>query len=138
MPDEVHQVGRVLAVVDGEGGIESDRIGIFAQQPGADAVERPGPGQPIRDHPRVLPQHLGGDAPDAARHLRRGPAGEGQQQYAARIGAVQDQMRHPVRQRVGLARAGAGDDEERRGDAPGAASAPCSTARRCSGFSFAR
>jgi hypothetical protein len=38
MPDHVHQIGRVLAVVDGEGGIKSDPIGVFAQEPGADTM----------------------------------------------------------------------------------------------------
>ncbi len=41
--DEVHQVGRILAIVDGEGGHEPDRFGIFAQQPRANGVERSGP-----------------------------------------------------------------------------------------------
>ena len=48
-------------------------------------------------------------------HLGRGAAREGQQQDAARIGAVDDQMRDPMRQRIGLARAGAGDDQQRAG-----------------------
>ena len=47
VPDEIHQVGRVLAVVDGESGIESDLVGIFAKQPGADAVKCSGPAQRI-------------------------------------------------------------------------------------------
>ena len=33
----------------------------------------------------------------------------------ARLDALQDEMRHPVRERVGLAGAGAGDDEQRPG-----------------------
>ena len=41
-------------------------------------------------------------------------ARERQQQDAARIGAVHDQMRHPMRERVGLARARAGNDQQRR------------------------
>ena len=43
---QVHQVGRVLAVVDGERAVEPDALGIFAQQPRADGVERAGPGEP--------------------------------------------------------------------------------------------
>ena len=53
------------------------------------------------------------DALDPPRHLGGGAAREGQQQDAARIGAAHDQVGDPVRQRVGLARAGAGDDEQR-------------------------
>ena len=45
MPDHVHQIGRVVAVVDGEGGIEPDLVGIFAKEPGADTVERTSPTQ---------------------------------------------------------------------------------------------
>jgi hypothetical protein len=40
MPDHLDQIGRVLAVVDGEGGIKSDPIGVFAQQAGADTMDR--------------------------------------------------------------------------------------------------
>ena len=57
--------------------------------------------------------HLRGDALDAAGHLAGGAAREGHQQDAARIGAVDDQMGDAVGQRVGLARAGAGDDQQR-------------------------
>ena len=86
--------------------------------------------------PALLAHDARRDALDPARHLGRGAAREGQQQHAARVGAVDDEMRDPVRQRVGLARAGAGDDQERprlRG-----AGCPYSTARRCSGLSLSR
>ena len=63
----------------------------------------------------IVAQHLARDPLDAPRHLGRGAAREGHQQDAARIGAVDDQMRDAVGQRVGLARAGAGDDQQRRG-----------------------
>jgi hypothetical protein len=51
------------------------------------------------------------DPPDAPRHLGGGPAGEGHQQDLAGIGTIDDQVGHPVRQGVGLAGPGAGDDE---------------------------
>ena len=44
MADQIHQVGGVLAIVDREGAIEPDLLGVFAQQPGADRVEGAGPG----------------------------------------------------------------------------------------------
>ena len=53
MPDEVHQVGGVLAVVDREGGVESDLVGIFPQQACADRVERAGPGERVGHDPGV-------------------------------------------------------------------------------------
>jgi hypothetical protein len=36
---EVHKIGGVLAVVDGEAGIEADRVRVHTQQAGADCVE---------------------------------------------------------------------------------------------------
>jgi hypothetical protein len=45
--DDVHQVGRVLAVVDGEGRVDADAPGELAQQPRADAVEGAGPGKAL-------------------------------------------------------------------------------------------
>ena len=59
VPDQVHQVGAVLAVMDGETGIDANLLGIFAQQPSADAMEGAGPGQ-----------RVGHDAGPAAKHLR--------------------------------------------------------------------
>ena len=44
MPDQVHQVGGILAIMNREVGIEPDLVGIVAQQPRADAVEGAGPG----------------------------------------------------------------------------------------------
>ena len=79
---------------------------VFAQQPRADRVKGAGPGERA-GHAGAVAQRVRGDALDAARHLGGGAAREGQQQDAARIGAVDDQMRDAVRQRVGLAGAGA-------------------------------
>src|SRR5437667_11113554 len=47
-----------------------------------------------------------------ARHFKRSAPGEGQQQQALRIAAVQDQMSHPMGERLGLAGAGAGGDQQ--------------------------
>jgi hypothetical protein len=38
MPNQVHEVGGVFAVVNRKGRIQADLFGVFAQQPGADAV----------------------------------------------------------------------------------------------------
>ena len=64
--------------------------------------------------PAFAPRTLRGDALDAALHLGCGAAGEGEQHHPARIGAADDQMRDAMGERVGLARARAGDDEKRR------------------------
>ncbi len=113
MAHEVHQIGAIAAVVDGEGGIEPDRRGMLAQQPRADRVKRPGPGQPAREDGRLVPERRRRDPLDPRGHVARGAPRERHQQDAARIGAVHDQMRDPVRERVRLARPGPGDDEKR-------------------------
>ena len=46
VPHQIDQVGRILAVVDGERAIESDALGIFAQEPRTDRMEGSGPDQP--------------------------------------------------------------------------------------------
>ncbi|HEX3417520.1 MAG TPA: hypothetical protein VHT21_14120 [Stellaceae bacterium] len=39
MSDQVDEVRRILAVVDGESGIDPDLVGIFAQKPSTNTVE---------------------------------------------------------------------------------------------------
>jgi hypothetical protein len=43
MPNHVHEVRRVFAVVNRKGGIQADLFGVLAQQSGADAVISAGP-----------------------------------------------------------------------------------------------
>jgi len=50
----------------------------------------------------------------SARHLERGAPGESQQQETVRVGTVQDQMRQPMNERLGLARARAGRNQQGR------------------------
>jgi hypothetical protein len=47
MPYQVQEIGRVLAVMDRKGGIETDLVRVSAQQPGADRVKGAGPAEPI-------------------------------------------------------------------------------------------
>jgi hypothetical protein len=115
MPKEVHQVSGIFPVVHSEGALEPDQLGIFAQQPRPDGVERPGPAQRIGCDPGLIWEHICRDALDPAGHLDRGATGKGQEHYPSRIGAEYDEMRHAMRQCVGLAGAGTGDDEERGG-----------------------
>ena len=77
---QVHQVGGVLAVVDGEGAVEPDALGVFAQQPRADGVERAGPGEAGRRvrAARAVEDALGARAPSRRRRgARRSAAGCG-------------------------------------------------------------
>ena len=113
---EVHQVARVLAVMDRERGIEADGVRIHAQQPRAHGVEGARPQDGSARAASRLAHRTGNDALDPALHLGRRPAREGEQQHAAGVGAVHDQVRDPVRQRVGLARAGPRDHQQRSGN----------------------
>ena len=72
MPDQVHEVGGVFAVVNCKGRIQADLFGVLAQQPGADAVVGAGPGQRVGHDPGVVAQHLARDAFDPLGHLGRG------------------------------------------------------------------
>ena len=102
MPDKVHEVGGVLAVVNRKGGIQADLLGIFAQQPGADAVIGSGPGQRVRHHAGIVAHHLARDAFDPPGHLGGGAAGKRHQQDPPRVGALNDQMGHPMGEGVGF------------------------------------
>ena len=111
---EIHQVGGIFAVVDREGRREADQIRVLAQQPRADAMERARPRQPLRERGSRA-ERRAGDARDAAGHFERRAARKGQQQDAARIGALHHQIGDPMRERVGLAGAGARDHQQRAG-----------------------
>ena len=43
VPDQIHQVGGILAVMDGEGARKPDVLGVLAQEPRADGMERSRP-----------------------------------------------------------------------------------------------
>ena len=115
MTDEIEQVGGILAVVNGEGTIETDLQRVFAQQSGPDGVESAGPRERIAHRRHAWPHDVGRHALDPARHLGGCAARERQQQDPAGIDAVDDEVPDPMGQRIGLARAGAGDDQQRAG-----------------------
>ena len=97
------------------------------------------PDQPSARRRACRAQGGGDDALGAPLHLGGGPAREGQQQDAAGIGAVDDQVRDAVRQGAGLAGARAGNHQQRaRRCWRRSPATPCSTARRCSGFKVSR
>ena len=113
MAREIHQVGRILAIMDGECGIESDPPGIFAQESRADAMEGTGPAESAADQPGMTWRYLAGDALDTSRHLVGGTPREGQQQDAVGIGAVRQQMGDTVSQGIGFSGAGSGNNQQR-------------------------
>ena len=51
MPHEIHEVGRILAVMDRESRVESNLGRVFTQQPRTDGVKRAGPSQGVRHYP---------------------------------------------------------------------------------------
>lgn len=110
MPGKIHQVRGIIAVVNGKGGIEPDLFGIHAQQPGADAVESPGPGK--RHGRRARSENSFHDPVNPLRHFRCCPARKSQQQNAVRVNTAHNQMRDPMGERVGLARPRAGDNQQ--------------------------
>ena len=113
VPHQVHQIGGILPVMDGEGGIEPDLRGIVAQQFGADGMEGAGPSHALSHDAGFIAQRLSADALHAPGHLGCGAPGEGHQQDAARIGAADDEMGDAMCQRVGLARPGTGNHQQR-------------------------
>ena len=131
MARPVHEVGRILAVVDGELRIEAEPRRIFAQEAARRGVERSRIGR-RRGGGRLRRETAGEQALDPAAKLGRRAAREGGEHDALRIGAGEDERRHPMRQHRRLARARAGDDEQRPG--PFGSPIPCSTASRCSGL----
>ena len=74
MPDQIHQIGGILAIMDRERRIEPDLLGIVAQEPRANPMERPRPGERVRHDAGAIAHHLAGDPLDTARHLGRGTA----------------------------------------------------------------
>ena len=111
MARPVHEVGRILAVVDGELRIESNARRILAQQPGANGVKGSSIGW-RRSGGGLGRKTAGEQAFDATTKFRRRAARKGGEHDALRIGAREDERRHPVRQHRGLARARAGDDKQ--------------------------
>ena len=66
-------------------------LGVLAQQPRADGVERSRPASRSVAAAALARARPLQDAVDPPRHLRGGAAREGQQQDAVRVGAVHDQ-----------------------------------------------
>ena len=112
MSDQVHQVSRIFAIVNSEGCIESNPFRVLSQEAGANAVKRARPNEGIGQNGRIVAQDLARDPLYSARHLCGRSSRESHQQYAVRIGTVDDQVRDAMGECVGLAGAGTGDNEE--------------------------
>ena len=117
MPGEVHQVGRVLPVVDGELRIEAELDGVFPEQPCADSVKGARPGKPVRHDPGLVAKRLRADPLDPLSHFGSGAAGEGHQENSPWIGPGNHELRYTMGECVGFPGARAGDDQQRPADA---------------------
>ncbi len=114
MPGPVHQIGRILAVVNGELRIKPEPRRILAQQPRADGVESARIGR--RRRGRGLRSKTPRQQPlDAPAELRRRATRERRQHDPLRIGAGEDERGDPVREHRRLARPRPGDHEQRPG-----------------------
>ena len=103
----------LAAIVDSERRVEAEAAGVGAQQACADRVEGAAPGQARRAAQRRQAERLVQDAADPALHLGGGSTRKREPQDPRRVGPRQHQPGDPRRQGQGLARAGAGDDQER-------------------------
>ncbi len=106
--DQLHQPPRVVLVVDGERGLETDVRVLGPQDPHARGVERTHP------HDAGLPAHEPGDP---ILHLACGLVRERDRQDLPRLDlARRQQVGDPVGQHTGLAGSRAGDDQQRRAE----------------------
>ena len=98
------QVLAVLGVEDGEVGPVAEELGVAAEEPGADRVERPG------RHPRQVGAE---EALDPPGHLLRRPVREREEEERLRGDAVLDEARNAVDEGPGLPRPGPRHDDGR-------------------------
>ncbi len=104
--DQRHQPLGVGRVVDRERRLVAELVDLLAQDPHAGGVERRDPHDPGPPADELL---------DPLAHLGGGLVGERDRQDRAGVGvALRDQPGDPPGQHPGLARAGSGDDEQRR------------------------
>ena len=112
--DLLHQRGLVVGVVDDEAAADPDGLAVGPQHARGERMER------ARHH---VPPALADQADDPLAELRRRPVGEGHRQDPPRGDVLDaDQVGDPVGEDAGLARAGAGQDQQRavgRGDRAG-------------------
>ena len=74
MADQVHQVARILPVMDRERRIEPDVAGVEAKEPRPDRMKGAGPGDWSERRQVRGPERRGHDPLDPAGHLGRGSA----------------------------------------------------------------
>ncbi len=103
--DLLHQRGLVVGVVDDEPAADPDGLAVGAQHARGERVERAG---------HHVPPALADEADDPLAQLGGGPVREGDREDPPRGDVLDaDQVGDPVGEDAGLARAGAGQDQQR-------------------------
>src|SRR5450759_411323 len=103
MPCDGEQIFSVPTVVNGEGIVQSNAVGVFTEQPCPYMVKSPGPGQGSHRMPCAVGENAAENLSRPALHLRCRPTGEREEQDALRVRARENQMSNTVGKRVGLA-----------------------------------
>jgi hypothetical protein len=116
------RVGLLLeeGLVDGLDGLLEEGLGLVGVEDGevlgqADGVAEHAEGAVADGVEGAAPEALrldAGEVVDAVEHLLGGLVGEGEQEDLARLDALGEEVGHAVGERAGLARAGAGEDEQ--------------------------
>ena len=114
MPNEIHQISGVFAIMNCESAAEADVERILAEKPRADGMKRSRPAERMDGGAGFGAERLRCDALDPALHCGGGPAGEGEKHHATRVRAADNQVRDAVCQGVGFAGACTRNDEKRR------------------------
>ena len=109
LADEVEQVGGVAGVEHAEAGGQAEHRGVAAHEAVGDRVEGAAHHAPGVPAPRRAPEV----GPRATEHLARGAPREGEQEHALGRRPLVDEPRDARGQRRRLARAGAGQHEQR-------------------------
>jgi hypothetical protein len=103
--DLLHERLLIVRVIDDEPAADPDRLAVLAQDPGAQRVERSG---------HHVAAALADQADDALPKLGRSPVGERDgEDLPGRDVLDADEIGDPVGQDAGLARSGAGEDQQR-------------------------
>ncbi len=103
--DLLHQLLLIVGVVDDEAAVDADGLAVSPDDPGTQRVERPG-----LDVATRLPD----ESDDPLAELGGGAIGEGHREDLPRPDALDPhEVGDPMGQHPGLARAGAGQDEDR-------------------------
>ena len=133
--DQVHQVGGILAVVDGEGAREPDVLGVLAQQPRADGMERSRPHRLGRAAapPRARPLRM-----RSTRRVISAAARREKVKSMMRRGSAPFSIRNATRCASVEVLPEPAPAMMSSGPASPTAAPPCSTARRCCGLSFSK